>query len=498
MKPLAPALLALCLTLSLAPAAQGQLPQMGDGTDLPLSAERKLGDKIIKEIYRDPDYLDDPILSDYVQGIWTLLMDAARLRGDLTPELDERLAWQVLLIRDRTVNAFALPGGYLGVHLGLISLVGSRDELASVMAHELSHVTQRHIARSISKQNQQTPWLIGAMVLGALAASKSPDAANAAIMGGQALALQNQLNFSRDMEREADRVGYSVLTQAGFSPLGFSVMFDRLQQNNRLNDNGSFPYLRSHPLTTERIADMKARHQLQPAATLPQPGPEHAMMTARARILAQPSVDRLAAALDEARAPTLHQLPETQQVNRLYAGVMAANRQREFATASQLLSSLARAIGQDPAAQTQLRWLTAETWLAQQQPTRAAQFADLTPKRRAELLLATQARNTPEMAHASAQALRAWLVDHPQDALAWHNLEQVLQTQGNTLGALRAQAEFFACRQDYARAQDVLRAAQDLARQPGNRDASSHIEASIIDTRSREFAQRLREQASER
>lgn len=498
MKPLALTILAMSLSLSLAPMAHGQLPQMGDGTDLPLSAERKLGDKIIKEIFRDPDHLDDPILSDYVQGIWAPLMDAARVRGDLTPELDERLAWQVLLIRDRTVNAFALPGGYLGVHLGLISLVGSRDELASVLAHELSHVTQRHIARSISKQNQQTPWLIGAMVLGALAASKSPDAANAAIMGGQALALQNQLNFSRDMEREADRVGYGVLTQAGFSPLGFSVMFDRLQQNNRLNDNGSFPYLRSHPLTTERIADMKARHQLQASASLPQPGLEHAMMTARARILSQPTVDRLATALDEARTADLPQQPEAQQVNRLYAGVMAANRQREFGTAMNLLSSLERLTRKDSAAQTQVRWLTAETWLTQQQPTRAAQFVDLTPRHRAELLLGAQARNTPETAGASAQALRAWLVEHPQDALAWHTLEQVLQTQGNTLGALRAQAEFFACRQDYARAQDVLRAAQDLARQPGPRDASSHIEASIIDTRSREFAQRLREQASER
>lgn len=152
----------------------------------------------------------------------------------------------------------------------------------------------------------------------------------------------------------------------------------------------------------------------------------------------------------------------------------------------------------DVAAQAQLRWLTAETWLAQQQPARAAQFAQLTSRHRAELLLGAQARNTPETANASSQALRTWLVDHPQDALAWHTLEQALQTQGNALGALRAQAEFFASRQDYARAQDVLRAAQDLARQPGQRDASSHIEASIIDTRSREFAQRLREQASER
>ena len=131
--------------------------------------------------------------------------------------------------RDRSVNAFALPGGYLGLHLGLIAVVSSRDELASVLAHELSHVTQRHISRLTTKQNAQTPWVIGAMILGALAASKSPDAANALIAGGQAVAMQNQLNFSRDMEREADRVGFGVMSDAGFAPQGFASMFDKLQ-----------------------------------------------------------------------------------------------------------------------------------------------------------------------------------------------------------------------------------------------------------------------------
>ncbi len=87
------------------------------------SAERQLGDRIIRELYRDPDYIDDPVLGEYVQGIWQSLLAAARARGELSPELDERFAWQVLLGRDRTVNAFALPGGYLGVHLGLIGVV---------------------------------------------------------------------------------------------------------------------------------------------------------------------------------------------------------------------------------------------------------------------------------------------------------------------------------------------------------------------------------------
>src|SRR5690606_4425067 len=118
--------------------------------------------------YRDPDYLEDAPLQEYVEGIWKPLLAAARARGELSPELDERFAWQILLGRDRSINAFALPGGYFGVHLGLVGVVGTRDELASVLAHELSHVSQRHIARMISQQSRDTPLMIGTMILGAL------------------------------------------------------------------------------------------------------------------------------------------------------------------------------------------------------------------------------------------------------------------------------------------------------------------------------------------
>ena len=278
-------------------AAQSSLPTLGDGSALTTGEERRLGDRIIRELYRDPDYIDDPVLVEYVQGLWQALLAAARARGELSPELDERFAWEVLLGRDRTVNAFALPGGYLGVHLGLIGVVATRDELASVLAHELSHVTQRHISRLMAQQSRQTPLLVGAMVLAALAASKNPGAAQAMVGGGQAVALQNQLNFSRDMEREADRIGYGLMEPSGFAPQGFVGMFDKLQQANRLNDNGSWPYLRSHPLTTQRMADMQSRlppgGAVQPVA----PSLEHAMVAARARVLSNPGVDAQRATL---------------------------------------------------------------------------------------------------------------------------------------------------------------------------------------------------------
>ena len=271
------------------------LPTLGDAGEMSLAAERRLGDQIVRELYRDSDYLDDPVLMDYVEGTWKRLLDAARRRGELPEDMDQRFAWEVLLGRDREVNAFALPGGYMGVYLGLLSLVTSRDELASVLGHETSHITQRHISRSMAKEAREMPLMMAAMILGLIAASRSPDVAGAVIMGGQAGMIQSQLNYSRDMEREADRVGYGVMTDAGFDGRGFVTMFDKLQVASRHNDSGGFPYLRSHPLTTERIADMQSRQELRGQPPMPAVEPatlEHAIVSARARAMATRAPDQ--------------------------------------------------------------------------------------------------------------------------------------------------------------------------------------------------------------
>jgi len=313
------------------------------------SAERKLGDRIIRELYRDPDYIDDAVLNEYVQGLFQPLVQAAKARGELSPELEERFAWEILLGRDRTVNAFALPGGYFGVHLGLIGVVSTRDELASVLAHELSHVTQRHISRLIAQQGRQTPLMLGALILGALAASRSPDAAQALMVGGQALAVQSQLNFSRDMEREADRVGYGLMAPAGFAPQGFVGMFDKLQQANRINDNGSWPYLRSHPLTTQRIADMHSR--IPPGAAQPaQATLEHLMMAARARVLMRPGVDAWRQWVAEPQDAGFAARPARQRVAAWYAATLSAVQLGDMAAARKALRALQSSAGTDAAA----------------------------------------------------------------------------------------------------------------------------------------------------
>ena len=499
--------------------------------------ERKLGDAIIRELYRDPDYIDDPIVGEYVDVIWRRLLAGARTRGELPAELDERYAWQVLLGRDRSINAFALPGGYFGLHLGLVGAVATRDELASVLAHEMSHITQRHIPRLLGQQSRQAPWMIAAMVLGAIAASKNPQAGAALAVGGQAAVIQQQLNFSRDMEREADRIGYGIMTQAGYAPQGFVGMFEKLQAASRINDNGDWPYLRSHPLTTQRIADMQQRQQglvrpdapaapRAPAASAPTPGAspelpetvvrasrpapapdlEALLIAARARVLGRPGVDVLRAWAGEPAQPGFGAQPLPRRAAALYAAALAEAQLRDLPKAEALAAQLATLVAGDVPAARQARLLQAELALQAGQPARALQLLPAAPRPsaadargqagRAVLLLRAQAQTQSGQAAQAAGALQTWVSDHPADAGAWQALATAHAAQGQTLRALRAEGEVPMAHMDYAGAVDRWRAAQDFSRQsPGS--AADQIEANIVDTRLRAAQEALRQQRLE-
>ena len=492
------------------------LPTLGDAGEMSLAAERRLGDQIVRELYRDSDYLDDPVLMDYVEGTWKRLLDAARRRGELPEDMDQRFAWEVLLGRDREVNAFALPGGYMGVYLGLLSLVTSRDELASVLGHETSHITQRHISRSMAKEAREMPLMMAAMILGLIAASRSPDVAGAVIMGGQAGMIQSQLNYSRDMEREADRVGYGVMTDAGFDGRGFVTMFDKLQVASRHNDSGGFPYLRSHPLTTERIADMQSRQELRGQPPMPAVEPatlEHAIVSARARAMATRAPDQQREWLRDPQRSDFKEERLVRQVTGLTTGILTALSMREFVLAKAWTERLGVLVANDPPALRLQALLAAEVGLASDDPRPALSLPCSAQGPRPELFYATQGRlmafqQTPSPQvradlSAAEGELRTWVTLHPRDASAWSLLGRVNQAEGYTLRALRDEAEVQVAHFDYQGALDRFRAAQNWGRQhaeslDGSAGSSQQVDASIVDTRAREVALLLKEQAAER
>lgn len=498
----------LCLlllgTLGLQPGwtQSNALPSLGNGEGISLGAERRLGDRIARELYRDPDYLEDPVLDEYIQRLWAPLVKAAAARGELSPELQARFAWRILLGRDRSVNAFALPGGYLGVHLGLIAVVSSSDELASVLAHELSHVTQRHIARSMDEQSKMTPWVIGSMILGAIAISKNPQAAQGLIVGGQAAAIQSQLSYSRDMEREADRVGYGVLTDAGYDPQGFVGMFAKLQQAAGVNDNGAYPYLRSHPLTTERIADMQARLQLNSVSPRAPSDMAQAMLSARARVLSQNSLEALKAWTHDSKATSAQATP-AQKAGALYAATLAHLQLKDAAAAERSWQALSGLTAQSPQAKRLASLLQAEVAAKQERFGLALQLLETPPGKalqRPELMATAEAllRLPPHPASAAiTRQLRELVTQAPYDAQAWNTLSRMLALQGQTLPSLRAEGEAQMARMDWSGAVDRFRAAQDWAK--NNRlQAGDHIEASIVDTRLRQAQTLVREMQAER
>ena len=342
-RPLLTLIAAATLALPGAPLnAQVNLPALGDAVsqDLDVGSERRLGDQVMRQIRVDPDYVLDPLLQEYLEGIWTPLVNAARKLGHIGDETQARFAWEPFLVRDKSVNAFALPGGFVGTHLGLISMTVSRDELASVLAHELSHITQRHIARRIAGDSKNSMVAVAGLLLGILAASRGNiDMANAGIVGGQAAATQLSLNFSRDMEREADRVGFNVLVEAGFSGAGMVSMFERMEQAYHLMDNGAYPYLRSHPLTSERIGDARTRLALEPFSR-PRGLAEHALMAARARALQDPRVEAWKVLENyDAGARNIKESGGYEQLGARYAAALSSIKLRNFDRAEATLRS---------------------------------------------------------------------------------------------------------------------------------------------------------------
>ncbi len=530
---------ALACPAALPPAlAQNRLPTLGDpaSEDFSIATERQLGDAIMREIRADPDYIDDPVLLEYLQALFQPLVAQARVRGNIGPDVDARLAWEPFLVRDRSVNAFALPGGFIGVHLGLIAMTASRDELASVLAHELSHITQRHIARSIANSKRQSLLSLATLVVGLLAASRagssSIDAANAAIVGSQALAVQGQLNFSRDMEREADRVGFALLSGAGYAPGGMAAMFEKLDQSSRLNDSGGFPYLRSHPLTSERIGEARARlgtpdpsrlgladpsPPVVAIGTVPITPLEHTAVQARSRVMmdarfdalrrwqaldadhvASSAADKLLNAYESALASTL--LRDWARADVSIATAFSLVRAAHSAAAAPGTSDPKEGNGPrgDARAERAVTLLQVQSLLARGAVARAIQALEpiATDGSRPVLLLATQAALAAAAAAAPAPAaaaetlrqraaeLQTWVALNPRDSLAWTALSQVEERLAQPLRAIRADAEARVALGDLSGAADRLRAGQRRARSGG---AVDFIDVSVIDARLRDI-----------
>ena len=256
-----PLLLLFAIVFLVAPlstrAEYASLPEMGDSATTTLDAEtsRRIGKAMMRQIERSGLINDDPIVMDYIQRLGRDLASGAMVGEQ---------HFNFFVVNERSINAFAMPGGYVGAHAGLILASQSENELASVMAHEIAHVTQHHIARSVEKAKQMNLPLTAAVIAAILLGASDPALANAALAASIGAGQQMQIDFTRANEKEADRVGMQLLYAAGFDPRGMADFFLRLQQDSRFASSSLPEFLRTHPITTDRLAEAQERAERYP------------------------------------------------------------------------------------------------------------------------------------------------------------------------------------------------------------------------------------------
>ncbi len=441
-------------------------------------AERRLGERYMVEVRRDPAYVHDPEVADYVNQLGQKL--AGHVEG-------ARLSFEFFVVRDALLNAFALPGGYVGVHTGLILAARSESELAGVLAHEISHVTQSHLARMFGNQSQAQLVSLLSLAVALLAARSNPDVAVGAALAGQAGVIQNQLNYSRDFEREADRLGLDLMEKAGFDTRGMASFFERMLQFGRLYENNAPGYLRTHPLTTERITDMENRIAQRPYKQVPD-SVEFGLVRAKIKAWDGTPGDAVADFVAQLKSGKY-----ARETDARFGYAHALLRDNRLAAAEAELASLRRLKLESPLVEN----LAAQLRLKQKDTAGAMRILQAAVQRYPHARALTHALIETKVgaggtagAAEAVEMTRRELQLTPGDARLHALQARAYAVLGKRLHQHRAQAEAYLVEGQL----DAAIVQLDLARQAGDGD---FFEQSEVDARLRELRQRKQEELRE-
>ncbi|HEV8260709.1 MAG TPA: M48 family metalloprotease [Burkholderiales bacterium] len=424
-----------------------ELPDLGDVSQSALSPaqERKLGEGIMSQIRASAAYIDDPDVTDYLNAV------GYRLVGN-SP--DPAGPFEFFGIADNSVNAFALPGGFVGVHSGLLLIAQSESELASVLSHEIAHVTQRHLARMVAAQQRAGIASMAALAVAILAARSNPEVSAAAITAAQAGTIQSALNFTREHEREADRIGLQIMEKSGFDVHAMPAFFERLQKATRVYETGAPAYLRTHPLTFERIADVQSRIEGVPFRQVPDSLEFHLV---RARLLALEGNSRVAVTNF---GDLLSGRKFTSEAAARYGLVVALLRAGDFTRARKELALLQSLKANSP----MIDALTAQTMIGSGELERGlATYRDglrAHPNRRALVYGYASALLDATRAAEAVDFLSGRLETRPPDARLYELQSRGYTALGRRLLQHRAQAEAYVLRGNLPAAIEQLQLAQ--------------------------------------
>ena len=442
---------------------ESQLPDIGTAGVSALSIDREIlyGNAFMRIARAQLPIIDDPVLNEYLDDLGQRLLSRAS---------DVRFPFTFFLVKDDTINAAAFLGGKVKVHSGLFLNAATESELASVLAHEISHVTQRHIARYMEAQTRQTPVTIAGIVGSVALAILNPTVGIAALQTTMGLQVQSAINYTRDNEYEADRIGMKLLYDAGFEPMGMATFFQKLAANYRYATKPP-EMLLTHPLPETRIAEARSR-----AANFPRQSPhnEADFLFAKARIqvrFSQETPDGMLSYFE-------HQISRTGKQNHLLYGkalaLLALNRTQDAAV---IINDLARRFPDDLfILDTQTDIDMANQRYAQAIERLENQQARLPDNGVVIFNLASCYMQQNQLSKA-AKLLDLYVRNHPESDLGWRTLVDVYQQAGDETNLHLAYAESKALSGDYMRAMDELNLARATS---SDKLALARIDARLV------------------
>ncbi|MGB3727507.1 MAG: M48 family metalloprotease [Glaciecola sp.] len=422
---------------------RNQLPEIGVVASdvLTIDKEKIVGDAIMRQLRGQAPLVLDPVLQEYIQNMGNRLVTQAD---------NAKFPFTFFMINNPVINAFAFYGGHIGIHTGLLAKASTESELASVFAHEIAHVTQRHLARRAQSQQRSAPLQIASLIGGILLAMADPEAGMAAIQAGQAGAAQSSINFTRNNEQEADNIGINILYKAGFDPQGAPGFFGKLAAQNRGNSS-QLAFLQTHPLPAERIAQTTTRARSYGDRAVP---PSLYFQLARARV-----VGRYMNTPERNIANFQHAIANSKGVEKTasrYGLAIALYQNEQYKTAYEIMQNL---IQQSPENLFYLDLLT-DLYIQMEQPKQAinmlAPLWRLKPQNQVLALNLANAYITDMNYEPAIELLRDLLLVDNTNFLAYQLLNDAYNRNQQKKEAHMVQAEIYALISAYPLAIDEL------------------------------------------
>jgi predicted Zn-dependent protease len=456
-------------------AEELKLPKLGESSTSMFSAEfeHQLGRAWLRFFRAQAPTIDDPLLFDYLENLIYKLVTHSKLE-------DRRI--ELVLVNNPTINAFAVPGGVIGIHNGLLLWAQTEDELATVLAHEIAHLSQRHFSRGVEFQKNQAPITTAAMLASLiLMATAGSDAGMAALSATQAAAQDSALRYSRSNEQEADRVGMQTLVDAGMDPHAAPEMFERMLQASRYSSGNRIPeFLRTHPLSENRIADTRNRALQYPKEERPV-SLDYQLMRARV-------------------ANQLANTPE-EAVQTFRGELEGEPRSREAATYGLVLALTDAGRAEEAALALDAVWSNdpdrleyiiadAEIDMARNRPEVAvkklSRQLEVSPGNHPLTMTYANALMKNQQAHIAEEVLVDQSRLKPNDPGLWYLLAEVQGLSGNIVGLHQSRAEYFILNGNLDQAEKQLNYALKLTR-------GDYLNSAKITQRLRDIAE-MREQ----